>query len=135
MIHIYDAQTMVAALAGDLDPQLRPLLEARKAALITPDYDLTGDTEFLVVQPGDTEDEIVRNIGQSPLVDPIEGARFRERGFMPHWDWLADHGGWFEMILTFGSTFAYILLIQDAEGTIPDLRAMCRHYVGDAECD
>lgn len=131
MIYIYDAATMDAALASDIDPELHSLLSARKAALITPLGDLTDDTVFLVIQAGDTEAAIIDHLGQSPLVEPMDGHRFPGDGFHPHWAWLQHHRSWYEMIFTYGSTFANVLLIQDAPRVLPGLLAMCRRYAGD----
>jgi len=131
MLYIYDAATMDAALASDIDLELRSLLSNRKAALITPLGDLTDDTVFLVIQAGDTEAAIIDYLGQSPLVEPMDGIRFPGDGFQPHWAWLQHHRGWYEMILTYGSTFANVVLIQDAPGVLPVLLAMCRRYAGD----
>ena len=44
------------------------VLADRVAALRTEFGDLTDHTEFLVVEPGDTEADIVRHVGFSPLV-------------------------------------------------------------------
>ena len=128
MIHLYDRATMARALTSNLDPRLETLLQQRIDALTIGPFDLTADTEFVIVQPGDTEDDIQRTVGFSPLVEPIDGIRFGDPGFHPFWDWLADHGGWFEMIVTFGSTFAYVLLIQDADDTQPELLSLCRAF-------
>ena len=125
MLHLYDRATMARALTLDLEPQLHRLLSRRIAAL---SEELIDWTEYLVVEPGDAEADIVRHVGFSPLVEPVEGARFGEEGFHPHWDYLADLGGWFELIQTFGSTFAYVLLINDADGVPPELRLLLRHY-------
>ena len=125
MIHLYDRATIARALTLDLDPTLRHLLAERIGALTD---ELLDCTEYLIVEPGDTEDDIIRAVGFSPLVEPVDGARHGETGFHPHWDLLADRGGWFELIETFGSTFAYILLIRDADGVSPDLLALCRTY-------
>ena len=125
MLHLYDRATMAHALTLDLDPQLRSLLESRFASLVTVDGDLTDWTEYLVVAPGDTEEDIVLHVSFSPLVEPITGVRFGEPGFHPGWDWLGDHGGWFEMIVTFGSTFAYVLLVKDRTD---DLGILCKQY-------
>lgn len=125
MLHFYDRATMAHALTLDLDPKLHRLLSDRIGAL---GEDLIDYTEYLVVRPGDTEDNIVSHIGLSPLIEPIDGARFGEPGFEPGWDWLATHDGWFEMVVTFGSTFAYVLFIQDVDGVSPELRRLCRLY-------
>lgn len=129
MLHLYDRATMARALTLDLEPRLHRLLAERIAALDTEFGDLTDWTEYLVVEPGDVEADVVRAIGFSPLNDPIGGDRWPAPGFSPGWDQLADRGGWFEMIVTFGSTFAYVLLIADRDGVLVELRQLCRHYV------
>ena len=128
MLHLYDRATMARALTLGLDPRLHALLVERIASLNTEYGDLTDYTEFLVVEPEDTEADIMRHIGFSPLVDPISGARHGEPGFQPGWDWLEKRDGWYEMIVTFGSTFAYVLLIADATGHPSKLLIMCREY-------
>lgn len=130
MLHLYNRATMARALTLDLDPQLRSLLAARIAALVTADYDLTDHTEYLIVEPGDAEADVIRHVGFTPLVEPLDGARFGSAGFHPSWDWFGDHAGWYEMIVTFGSTFAYVLFIRDADGVDPDLLSLCHHYAG-----
>jgi hypothetical protein len=90
--------------------------------------DLTNATEFLIVEAGDTEADIVRHIGFSPLIEPICAARYGEPGFSPSWDYLTAWGGWFEMIVTFGSTFGYVLLIQDVGAPPSELIAMCHAH-------
>lgn len=125
MLHFYDRAGFARALTLDLDSQLKQLLTKRITALAE---DLIDYTEYLIVQAGDTEEDIVRHIGLSPLIEPIEGKRYGEPGFQPHWDWLAKHDGWFELIFTFGSTFAYIVLVADQTGVMPELRELCGAY-------
>jgi hypothetical protein len=125
MLHLHNRETMALALTADLDTDLRRLLTARIAAL---GEDLIDWTEYLVIESGDTEADIIGHAGFSPLVEPINGRRFGEPGFHPHWDWLTDQSGWFEMIVTFGSTFAYVLFIQDSEGVPSDITTLCRTY-------
>ena len=128
MIHLIDRADFARASSLNLKPHLRRALLDSIAVLAAGDHDLTDWTEFLIVQPGDTEEAIVQAIGFSPLVEPIDGARFGQPGFAPGWDTLLNRSGWFEMIVTFGSTFAYILLIEDSEGVQADLLALCRRY-------
>ena len=129
MIHLFDRATMVHAMTLDLEPRLRRLLAERIAGLNTEFGDLTDYTEFLIVEPADTEADITRHVGFSPLIDPVNGHRWPDPRFQPGWDYLADHGGWFELIVTFGSTFAYVLLIADAANEQADLQAMCRAHL------
>lgn len=128
MIHLYDRATMAQAMTLDLEPRLRALLAERVAALDTEYGDLTDYTEFLIVEPGDTEADVVRHLGFSPLVDPIDGHRWPDPRFEPGWSILADRSGWFELVFTFGSTFAYVLLVRDAAGVVGELVALCRTF-------
>lgn len=128
MILFHDRASMAHVLTLDLDPQLRRLLERRFAALVTPYGDLRDVTDWVIVQSGDSEEDLTRVLGFSPLVEPIDGIRFGEPGFEPFWDHLVDHGGWYEIAVTHGSTFANLILVQDVEGTLPELRALCRRF-------
>lgn len=125
MLHFYDRAGFAHALTLDLDPNLHRLLAERIGALTD---ELIDYTEYLVVQRGDTEADIIRHIGLSPLIEPMDNIRFGKPGFRPRWDWLAKHDGWFELIFTFGSTFAYVLFIEDDGRTRTEILEMCRHY-------
>ncbi len=122
MLHLFDRATMAHALTLPLDPRLHRLLRERIDAY---GDDLLDQTEFLIVGAGDSEDDIQRHIGFSPLIEPIDGIRFGEPGFYPHWDWLARHDGWYEMIVTFGSTFAYVLFIEADPTDTGALQRLC----------
>jgi hypothetical protein len=127
MLSLYDEATTKAALALPIDPDLRALLTTRIVHYAA--ADLASATHILVIQPGDTGSDIERKIGFYPTNNIIDGVCSGSAAFHPFWDWLQDLGGWFEMIVTVGdSGFAYILLIQDAEGVDPDLRGMCRTH-------
>jgi hypothetical protein len=125
MLHFYDRAGFARALTLDLDANLHRLLADRIGALTE---DLIDCTEYLVVQPGDTEADIIDQIGLSPLIEPMDGIRFGEPGFRPRWDYLAAHDGWYELIFTFGSTFAYILFIHKEDQTADPLQRLCHAY-------
>jgi len=124
MLSLYDEATTKAALALPIDPDLRALLTTRIVHYAA--AGLTAATHILVIQPGDTESEIEREVGFYPTTNIINGVRSGSAAFHPFWDWLQDLGGWFEMVVTVGDTgFAYILLIQDTDGVDPELRNLC----------
>ncbi|MDO7833675.1 hypothetical protein Q4610_01325 [Sphingobium sp. HBC34] len=64
------------------------------------------------------------------LFSPLEreGRRWGDPGFQTWWDWLHDHGGWFELIYCVGNSgFAFVLFLEDADGDgLADLLTMCR---------
>ncbi|MBB5698507.1 hypothetical protein [Sphingomonas yantingensis] len=125
MLHFYDRATMAAALTMDLEPRLKALLTARIEALPP---ELIDWTEYVVVEEGDTEADIVAAVGFSPLVEPIEGVRYGQPGFEPFWDLLIQRDGWSEMVVTFGSTFACVLLIERGCHAPRQLDELCSRY-------
>lgn len=83
-------------------------------------------THLLVVEAGDTESDIVDAVGFSPLVSRLDGIRNQ-----PDCDWLERHDGWWELLYTVGNDgFAYILLVEDAEGEPSALALLCRQHAG-----
>jgi hypothetical protein len=133
MITIYNRADMAHVLTRDLDPRLIDLLRRRFADLVTPYGDLTDWTEFIVVEPGDTEADVERELGFSPLVNPVDGSRFGTPTFQPFWDHLALAAGYFEMAFSFGSTFAAIVLVADDRHVDSHLLRSCRMYASDKQ--
>jgi hypothetical protein len=128
MILIHDRASAAAALARTLDPPMRVALEAELALLTAGEHNLTDWTDILLVQAGDTEADVGRGAGFSPLVDPILGDRFDQPTFEGGWDLVTLRGGVFRFVFTFGSTHATILLVPDADGILAELLTLCRHY-------
>ena len=128
MLSLYDEATTKAALALPIDPHLRALLTTRIVHYAA--AGLTSATHILVIRPGDTEHDIEREIGFYPTTNIIDRVRSGSAAFHPFWDWLQDLGGWFEMIVTVGNGgFAFILLIEDADGVDPTLLALCHQHI------
>lgn len=124
MIIIHDRLSAARALRSNLDPPIRAALEAELALLTAGDQDLTDWTDIALIQSGDIEADIEREVGFSPLVDPISNVRLGE----PGWDHLSVRNGVFRFVFTFGSTHASIILVPDADGILPDLLTLCRLY-------
>lgn len=129
MLSIHDAAAIAAAPTNaSIDPALKQLLGDRVDDWAA--TDLLSLTHLLIIQSGDTEEAIQEEVAFSPMVNPLDNRRFGSKGFEPSWDWLEDHGGWFELIFTVGNDgFAFVLFVEDSEGVDPDLRALCRSYV------
>lgn len=127
MESLYDQASIDAAMAQPLDPSLRIIL-ARHLDIA----DTEGLTELsfiLVIEAGDTEKAIEAEIGFSPLVSPLDGARFGTAHFEPYWAFLRAGDCWNEMIVTVGNSgFAFILLISNEPGVIPELLELCRRF-------
>lgn len=120
MNNLPDLVSQLAALNQPLQPKLQKLLRGRiQDALALGLGDLT---HILVIEPGDTEGDIIEAIGFAPLFSRIDGIHLQ-----PDWDWIERHEGWWELVYTVSNDgFAYILLVQDAHGVLPDLLDLCR---------
>lgn len=128
-MHSYEnCAAIEAAPAMRVEPQLQRLLFERIELYRS--ADLLDRTHILVIEPGDTEQAIIDAINFSPLVDPLDGVRYGSADFQPSWDgpvW--RHDGWYELIITAGNDgFAFILLIADADGVLPELLDLCRTH-------
>lgn len=126
MLSFYTAAAIAAAPTNaSVDPALRLLLADRVHDWAA--TGLLGLTHLLIVQPGDTEEDIVEEVAFSPLVNPIDGFRWGSADFQPHHDWLERRGGWFELVFAVGNDgFAFVLFVQDADGADPELLSLCR---------
>jgi hypothetical protein len=125
MWHFYDRAGFARALTLDLKPSLKRLLAAHIGALTE---DLKDRTEYLVLEPADGEEDVVRHIGLSPFVEPFDGIRWGEPGFWPHWDYLQRTDDHYVLTFTFGSAFAYVLIVP--LNAAPNFVALCREFVG-----
>ena len=127
MLSLPERAAVERALAGPLPKRLHDLLAASHASAVASGV---GDlTHYLVVQSGDAEIDIMREVGFSPLTNPIDGARFGTAAFQPWWDWLSHEDGWFLLISAIGmSGFAYVLLIEDDADLDHDLLDICQRH-------
>jgi hypothetical protein len=123
MINLPDMETLRAALCQPLKPALKTLLSDRLAD--TESCGLANLTHLLVIEPEDTEAEVIDAVGFSPLTSRIDGNRNQ-----PDWDWLERHESWWEALYCVGNSgFAYILLIEDAD--VSPFAQLCRKGRGE----
>ena len=128
MIDLPTSASQLAALKGPLPDGLKPLLCRciRHAA----DQGLADLTHILVVEPGDTEADIIDAIGFTPLASRID----RILG-QPDWDAISlEHHGWYRLVYLVGdSGFAFLVFVQDAPGVLPELLALCERGMRDID--
>ena len=100
------------------DESLKTLLTDRLADPIH--CGLQEYTHVLVVEAGDSEEDMIKAVGFSPL-----RSRFDATRKCLDCDWWEHHEGWWELLFTVGNEgFAYILLVEDvADG---ELARLCR---------
>ena len=130
MLSIRSTDAMTRALDLPLDITLRALLLRRMSQLTEyDDYDLGELAHFLVVQEGDTAIEVEAELGFPVLTNFVDGRRFGDPEFTPSWEWLEDHGGWFELVFVLTDDgFGWVLFIEDRAGADPELLELCHAY-------
>lgn len=114
MLALHDSQSMKLAMLLHFEPELHTLL-AHRICDLSPE--LQERTCYLVVEDGDTEADLIEELGHCPI-EIVDG--------VPSWDWLYDHGGWLEAGQTIGdSGFCYVTFIEDGSGWLAEL---CREH-------
>jgi hypothetical protein len=127
----YDNAAAIAAAPTDarLDPELRRLLADRVHDWAA--TDLLGLTHVLLVQAGDTEQDILDEIPFSPLRNTLNNSRFGSPDFRPQFDSLIVQGGWAEIIATVSNDgFAFHLFVEMADSADAELTATILAYAG-----
>ena len=130
MITIYDSADMQRVLSGPIDPDLKAILLGRLELLAEfSEWDLADLAHFLVCQPGDSIDAIENELGISPFVNLVDGARYPDAAFVPSFEFCIARKGYFD--LTFcrnDAGLANCLLVPDQDGVEPVLLELCREY-------
>lgn len=133
MLSIRDSAAMQRALSGPLDPDLRTILVDRLALLFPEfsDWALAELAQFEIVEPGDSIDVIEEELGFSPFVNFVDGARYPDPAFTPSWEWLTARGSWIDVTFALSdSGFGIVLLVPDIDGVDPELLALFKSYIG-----
>ncbi|CAN5293196.1 hypothetical protein BH11PSE5_BH11PSE5_30090 [soil metagenome] len=129
MLIIRNSAAMAQALDNPPDVTLKHLLAERSAQLSEYGTDLSELACFIIVQPGDMISDIEAAMGFPITVNFIDGVAYGEEGFMPSWEWIADHGGWYEAVFILSDDgFGHVLFVEDTEGVDPQLLSLCREH-------
>lgn len=113
MLSLTDCASKASALNDpDLDPDLRVLISLRTRHL-------SDNTKLFVVQGGDTPEAINEALGF-----PITGDGAEE----PSYDWIEDHGRWFEIALHPSDDGPTRIFVENGPGTELGIHALCLSY-------
>lgn len=126
---ITDEASFEATIEATTDPALRRMLAARlKLYRANCLIDLTM---LLVLDRGETAEDIERESGINPLVNPIDGARYGSPKFHQYADWISFEAGHHEWLTCIGNSGrAVIALVADQPGADPLLLDMLRSHGG-----
>jgi hypothetical protein len=118
MLSLTDRDAVTAALTDpSLDPSLRALIGLRVWQVDTDRRRPLGETlQIVVVQPGDPPEVIHEAVGYPICWDQAE---------QPGWEWMNDHGSWFELCYVLTDDFGMLVFVPDHPGTNDTLRFNC----------
>ena len=131
MLSIRDSAAMQRALSGPFDPDLKTILLNRLDLLSEfSDFDLSELAHFIVVGPEDSIAVIEDELGFSPFVNFVDGARYPDHAFTPSWEWLIARGRWIDVTWALSdSGFGIVLLVPDTDGVDPELLTLFKSHI------
>ena len=86
------------------------------------------DTEFFVVEVGDTVDAIEAETGCLIVTSWFDSNVFGDDDFMPSFDFIEEHRHCYEMMFNTSDNATVVLLIPKLERIDATLLALCRTY-------
>ena len=124
------------------DPYIRDLVALRFAQVLAGEpYDYNRHGYMVVVEPGDTVEQLEQEIGLPILHGLFDDLPFGHSDFAPCFDILEEHRNEqfaaYEMVfISNDDGFATTVIVPSAEGIPADLLAMCRSFATPAvTCD
>jgi hypothetical protein len=121
MISMIDDASIASALQQPLHPELTDLIRRRRA-ILGDDLSFADMAHFVVVEPGDTIDQIEATIRWPIRPDPDCGR--------PQWEWVLVHDDvCFETVFVLSDDgYAVVLFVQAVDGMDPELIGMLRAF-------
>lgn len=118
MLSLTDRDAVTAALTDPtLDPALRALIGLRVWQVDTDRHRPLGEIlQIIVVQPGDCP-EVIHNAVGFPIT--------WDQADQPGWEWMNDHGSWFELAYVLTDDFGMLVFVADHPDTNDTLRFNC----------
>ncbi len=93
------------------------------------EFDAGTMSYFLVVEPGDTLNELHTQLGFSIVANRFTGIRYDQKGFTPSFEFVERIGNCFDMVFVLSDDgFAVEVFVPNTQGVDADLLAMCERY-------
>ncbi len=112
------------------ESDIRALVKQRFSMLLSDEPD-DGElcAYFILVDPGDTVDQLSAQAGFSLLSNRFTGIRFGTPGFTPSFEILEEHPSCYELVFVLGDDgYGIELFVPKVPGIDPELLAMCMQY-------
>ena len=128
MQSITDGVSLARALSSTIDGSVKRLLIRRRDQL---GGEITDDVLILIIEAGDTPDEVERQLGFSPLENPGDGSRWGQPDFSPGFEFCEDLGFCWEMTFEFGA-LTCVVIVQNKPGVHVRYLDFCRCFAAPA---
>lgn len=128
MYVLRDAAAVRAFLVAGIDAELTALIHARIEELAEYTEQIGELVTFIVVQSGDSVEQIDAALGFDILSNRFDMTTFGSASFTPSWDGLAEHAGWFDLIYVLSDDGFGIVVYVPKVDAPPELLAMCSRY-------
>jgi hypothetical protein len=115
MLNVTNSASLARALDSPLDGAIKRLLTLRRDQLSEHiDTDIGELAHWIVVEPGDGIADLETAAGYPIITNPA-------------FEWIMDHGGFYELPTVLSDDgFGVILIVPDLEGIDPALLTLCR---------
>lgn len=122
-------EAMARALASPLDPLLDRVLRLRFAQLQHDGLNPFDLATFTIIDPGDRLADVEAGLKLPIATNLVDGSHYGDPDFVPSTEWIADHGGLFEMVYVLSDDGAgVVILVPDRPDIDPALLTLCRTY-------
>ncbi len=116
-----------------LDTDLRNLLVIRATQLeddTEPDIELGDLAHFHAVEAGDGMMAVEAALGFAVDINLVDGFAFGHPDFVPSWEWIKHHVGYFELAFVLSDDgFGHVLFVPDQHDIDLRLLALCRSHL------
>jgi hypothetical protein len=112
MIVLRDPQQLTQVV----QPEIKAFLRQRFHDISNPEpYDPDEHGFFILVEPGDTSEQIESDTGYSLSKSLFNGTVYGDPDFMPDFEYLEDHVGFYEAVFIFtDSGFAVVMIVPNS---------------------
>ena len=113
-----------------VQPDIKAFLRRRFHDICDPEpYDPDEHGFFILVEPGDTSEQIELDTGYSLLKSLFNGTAYGDPEFSPDFEYLEDHDSFCEAVFIFtDSGFAVVMIVPKEDGIDAGILELCAEF-------
>ena len=113
-----------------IQPEIKAFLRRRFHDICAPEpYDPDEHGFFILVEPGDTSEQIESDTGYSLLKSLFNCTAYGDSDFTPDFEYLEDHGSFCEAVFIFtDSGFAVVMIVPKEDGIDGRILELCAEF-------